>query len=97
MLYETVKALCESKSITIAELERKISVGNGSIQKWKKSFPSADRLKKVADYFGVSTDSLLGRKEQLSAESHELAKVVDGLSPAKQELVKQYINMLQAS
>lgn len=59
-LYEKIKTLCKSRNITVAELERKLDISNGQIRKWQGGkFPTADRLKKVADYFDVSTDSLL--------------------------------------
>jgi transcriptional regulator with XRE-family HTH domain len=66
------------------------------MQKWKKVSPSVDKLQKVADYFGVSMDFLLGR-DVLSVQCQEIAHAVDKFPPAKQELVKKYITMLQAS
>ena len=50
--------------MTIAELERALNFSQGSIGKWDKQSPSSERLQKVADYFQVSTDYLLGRSEQ---------------------------------
>ena len=46
--------------MTIAELERKLDFSQGSISKWDKQSPSSERLQKVANYFSVSTDYLLG-------------------------------------
>lgn len=56
-----VQSLCKEKNITIAALERTLDFGNGTIKKWGNAAPSADRLAKVADFFGVSVDYLLGR------------------------------------
>lgn len=61
MLFDRIKLLANEKKMTIAELERKLDFGQGSISKWKKQSPSSERLQKVADYFDVSTDYLLGR------------------------------------
>lgn len=58
---EIVKQLCARKNITATELERILDFGTGTIHRWGKSSPSADKLQKVADYFGVSVDYLLGR------------------------------------
>lgn len=59
-LYEKIKTLCKNRNITVAELERKLDISNGQVRKWQDGkYPTADRLKKVADYFGVTTDSLL--------------------------------------
>lgn len=60
-LFEIVQRLCKSKNITIAGLERECGFGNGTIKKWSVATPSGDRLSKVADYFNVSVDYLLGR------------------------------------
>ena len=97
MLLENVKKLCESKGITVAQLERDICLSNGSIRKWDESIPSVDKLAKVADHFNVSTDYLIGRNEiSLSADSKIIAVTFDALAASKQDLVKRYINMLQA-
>ena len=58
MLLDTVRNLCKSKNVTIAQLERSVKLGNGTIRHWNHTYPSADRLARVADYFGVSMDYL---------------------------------------
>ena len=63
MLLDCVDSLINGHSMTRAELERKIGLSAGSIRNWSKSIPSGDKLKKVADYFDVTTDYLLGRTE----------------------------------
>lgn len=60
VLYK-IKDLANEKGVSLSELERSIGISNGSISKWEKSSPKADTLQKVADYFNVSTDYLLGR------------------------------------
>lgn len=49
--------------LTIKELERNLGFSNGSIAKWEKSFPSVDKVMKVADYFGVTAEFLLTGKK----------------------------------
>lgn len=66
-IVEKIRALCEEKGETFASLERKMDFGNGTIRRWENALPSADKLSKVADYFGVSTDFLLGRESKSSA------------------------------
>lgn len=96
MLLENVKSLCKSRGITIWRLENLISIGNGCIARWDKGFPNSDSLVKVADYFGVSTDYLLGRdRTWLSADGQLIATVFDLLPNQKQDLVKQYVKLLQ--
>lgn len=61
-----IKALCAEKQITITELERLVGIGRSTIRNWDKSYPTTDKLQKVADYFHVSVDYLLGRDEKQS-------------------------------
>ncbi len=64
MLLDRVKLLANEKKMTIAELERKLNFAQGSISKWSKQSPSSERLQKVADFFDVSADYLLGRTDK---------------------------------
>ena len=59
MIYKNVVRLCKEKGISIARLERETGIGNGTIGRWEKSSPSVDNAKKVADFFGVTVDSLM--------------------------------------
>lgn len=59
MLIENITKLCKEKNITFAELEREIHLGNGTIRRWDEMNPRVDRLKLVADYFGVTIDFLI--------------------------------------
>lgn len=58
-----IKDLANERHISIAELERKLDFANGFVTKRDKQSPSAERLQKVADYFDVTTDCLLGRTD----------------------------------
>ena len=62
MLIERIRELCFGQSITLAELERRTGISNGTIAKWEKSEPRIGSVLKVADYFGVSLDWLTGRE-----------------------------------
>lgn len=64
MLLERVKELTNERKMTIAELERKLDFGQGSIRKWDKQSPSAERLNKVAEFLDVSVDYLLGNTDK---------------------------------
>lgn len=64
-MVEKIKRLCAKKRITLAELERELNFPKGSIYKWDKNRPSVDKVKKVADYFGVSIEYFLEEKEEV--------------------------------
>lgn len=63
-IVERIKKLCESRKITIAELERRTDLKNSTIYRWDTNKPSIDKIQKVADYFDVSIDYLLGRNDE---------------------------------
>ena len=62
-LLENVKELVSQRKMTVAELERKLDFSQGSIHHWDKTYPGVDKVQKVAEYFDVSTDYLLGRSD----------------------------------
>lgn len=64
MIYEQILALCKEKHISVARLERECGLGNATIRGWEKSSPTVEKLKRVADYFGVTVDSLIASKEE---------------------------------
>lgn len=91
-LHQTIKNLCSQKGITIAELERKLDFSNGQIRRWNKGhYPSADRLQKVADYFDVSVDYLLGREkdryagEEVSEDIRIMQRAAENMSEKDRE------------
>lgn len=59
MLYDEILILCGKNGISIARLERETGLGNGTVRRWKQGSPSAENLKRVADYFHVPMDALL--------------------------------------
>lgn len=68
-IYDRIRLLASEKNISIRELEIKLGFSNGLLRSWDKSTNTAS-LEKVADYFDVSIDYLLGRtsKQELPKE-----------------------------
>lgn len=64
MIYTNVQNLCREKGISVAQLERELGLGNATIRGWKNSSPTVERLKAVADYFGITVDALISEQEQ---------------------------------
>lgn len=64
--FERVKILADQQKISIVQLEEKLGFSRNSLYAWKKNNPSTDKLQKVADYFNVSTDFILGRTNDQS-------------------------------
>ena len=63
MIFANVSRLCRERGISIARLERDLGIGNATIRNWNVSSPTVDKLKRVADYFGVTLDELLQKTE----------------------------------
>lgn len=70
---ERIMQLLTERDITAHELTTKCELSSSAISDWKagKGKPAADSLIKLADYFGVSVDFLLGRTP---FKTHEAAK-----------------------
>jgi transcriptional regulator with XRE-family HTH domain len=64
MIFDNIQALCAKNDTNISELERKLGLANATIRNWDKSDPRTGNLKKVADYFGVTIDSLLSENKE---------------------------------
>lgn len=64
-IVENIKQLMKSENLTQMQLASKIYVGQSTISEWLtgKNEPSIESLWKLADFFDVSVDFLIGRKE----------------------------------
>ena len=66
-LFEIILGLCSEKGVSITELCRQSGASRGSLTDLKmgrKNSLSAATLSKIAAYFGVSVDYLLGNEEK---------------------------------
>lgn len=71
-IYERVMKLGSERNIDKTTLEKACGFSQNSINKWKSSTPSIDKIIKVANYFGVTVDYLLGNPHK----SHILEKMI---------------------
>lgn len=100
--FDRVKNLAAKKGISLTKLAEVIDISSHSLYKWKTSTPSADKLEKVADYFNVSVDYLLGRTESPEIKIDKdietiAAHVADKerkLSKEELENIKDYIDYI---
>lgn len=77
--FERVKMLADKQHISIVELEEKLNFSRNSLYSWKKNKPSVDKLNVVADYFGVSTDYLLGRTDNPNPTQERIPDDLDSM------------------
>ena len=87
-VFDRIKKLADGQGVSVSKVATDLGFSENLFYQWKKASPKSDRLEKVADYFGVSVDYLLGRDEKsLSEENNGAAVQVGGLfrSVAKKE------------
>ncbi|MBU5625690.1 helix-turn-helix transcriptional regulator [Oscillibacter sp. MSJ-2] len=64
MFYDQFYSQCEIRGITPTQVARDIGIRQSTVSMWKKqgTTPKYDTLKKLAEYFGVTVDYLLGKE-----------------------------------
>jgi transcriptional regulator with XRE-family HTH domain len=92
--YDRIKELCDKNGIAVTALETQLGFGRGSIGKMRTAKSvSADRVKKIADYFGVPIDYLVNGKETLyeiavhKVRQEKFVDMFNSLSPKDQDRI----------
>ncbi|EEL89142.1 TPA: helix-turn-helix domain-containing protein [Bacillus nitratireducens] len=86
-LVNTIKSLCAQRKIALSALERDLEFGNGTIRRWDTTSPSAEKLQKVADYFHVTTDYLLGREPLNQLTNKDEKDIEKRMEEIKRDLI----------
>ena len=92
MLGDNIRLLRSVRGISQVELGEKLNVSKQSISNWENGNiqPSIEMLMKIADFFSVSTDFLLGLDNRTSI-------IVDGLSTEELSHIRVIIDDLVAA
>lgn len=91
LLTERIRELSEPLNLTFASIERAIGIGRGTIRKWDKNCPSADKLLKVANLLQTSMEYLLTGKETIQHQTAHSSEDQEWLSLIHQlPIEKQY-------
>lgn len=71
MDYKKFEALLKSHNTTVYRVSKETGIAQSTFSDWKRgrSTPKADKLKKIADYFGIDIGELLSQSSELSAEA----------------------------
>lgn len=71
-MYDIFEKLCEQNKVTPYRVCKETGITTATISNWKagRYVPKQDKMKKIADYFGVTVDYLMTGKESL-AESEK--------------------------
>lgn len=73
---EIINELLQNKGVSASKMMSELGFSSGLYSQWKsgKQKPSRDKLEKIAEYFGVSVDYLLGNSSdtlQIYDEDHK--------------------------
>ena len=108
---DRIRELRIEKSITQKELANVLNTTDDSVFSWEKGrcLPSYEAILKLAEFFNVSTDYLLGRTDdlgavvvpggavQLSADEQEILSLYAELSPSRKEDLRIYLRALSGA
>ncbi|GEM00864.1 Helix-turn-helix [Halolactibacillus halophilus] len=86
-LFERLKYLANKQGKSINDVEDDMGYSKNTLYRLKKTNPSSEKLKEIADYFNVSADYLLGRTDQEYLDEPEtIAAHHDSYNFTKEEL-----------
>ena len=109
MFNERLKELRKERSVTQQSLANSAQISRSIISEYESGLvePTLTMLKKLADFFNVSTDYLLGRTDELggviapsptapglSEKEREILRLYNGLNSASKELIEQTLKTL---
>lgn len=79
MFWERFSELCEKAGTKPNPVGKEIGISSGIITKWKneKTLPNGETLLKIAIYFNVSVDYLLGRTNCPEINTGPLVEYID--------------------
>lgn len=110
MFYDVFLRLCASKNVSPSKAAEAIGLNRAAVAKWKNgATPSAVTTIKLADYFGVTTDYLLGSSDEgktavsgsqatnaLSGVDFALYGATHDLTEEEKEDVLTFVNFLKS-
>lgn len=88
-------ALCRSYGTSPNAVAKALGIPSGSVTAWKNgSIPRSATLQKLADYFGVTVDSLLGTEPSFSEEMLKYA-LFGGDGPITDKMLEEVLQFAQ--
>ena len=72
-MYNIIENLCKSNNMTVTEMCRELKITRSSLSELKQGRAkslSADKVIKIAKYFGVSAEYISGEQDNIMVEAH---------------------------
>lgn len=94
-MYEIFNNLCEKKGVTAYRIGKETGIATSTFTDWKKgrSTPKQDKLKKIADYFGVTVEYLMTGEESTLSDENALLDVHISEDFELKEAIKKYYSL----
>lgn len=96
LLKNRIISLCAKRGISQRKVEQDLHIADKSIAHLDTNMPRIDKLAAFADYFGVTTDYLLGRKEGVPETDAALLRKFHALSDDQKGTVLDLIDVFLA-
>lgn len=97
MFYERFTALCAQRNLSVTTVLKELGLSPSKGTQWKNgTMPSSKNLAKIAEYFNVSVDYLLGQdeiKKRPTPEDVERINAYRAFSPEFNELAELYLSL----
>ena len=104
MLNDVIKSLRKRRGLTQSELAEHLNLSQSTIASWENGSrrPDLDFLPKLAQFFGVTVDDLLGRDEETkekpqapqTPEARILASGIDKMPPRDRERALNLVKLM---
>lgn len=109
-MYSIFERLLQEHGVTAYRVGKETGISTATLTDWKKgrSTPKADKMQKIADYFGVSVDYLLGNTDEkkepapVSQGGHSktalaFAEEFKDFGPEEWKKVREYAELLKSA
>ena len=94
MFWNAFCAECDKINKKPNPIGKEIGVSSATISKWKSgTIPNGETLVRIADYFGVSIDYLLGRKDESEDTNKNQTNVIQPSDEMTTELIEVFKNL----
>lgn len=98
-MYEIYCKLRDEKGVKDADVARETEITKSTFTDWKngRSVPGSEKMKKLAEYFGVTVDYILtGEKPEIPMFEPEHLELIELYSKLKTEQKSAIMNLLRS-
>lgn len=99
VFYERYKGLCQSIGKSPSAVAEELGINKSNVSNWKNNgyVPRGEVIKVLADYFGVTTDYLLGNETEaveISPQRKIMYSLTDDMSEDQIEQINDMIRVM---